>query len=143
MREWLNDGDFYRLLPSDLSTHIVEVSKWTNNRGGNTKAGLSVVSNNADKLWLLSMSEVYGDIAGLYGEVYNAEGHQYKFYVDQGVSFVAHTFCAKRRDGVDSWWWLRSPVASSSSCFHVINSIGYWYEGNADKPRGVSPGFCF
>ena len=40
------------------------------------------------------------------------------------------------------WWWLRSPLASSSSAFCIINYGGGNYNYDASGSNGVAFGFC-
>ena len=106
-----------------------------------------MVTETADRLWLLSVSEVYGKLSAQSKNVpyspatYDAEGAQYQLYADRGVSISSYAFCAKR--GADSWWWLRSPYSYCSLGFHVVHSGGDWSWLGADVDWGVSPGFCF
>lgn len=150
MRNWLNT-DFIRLLPQGLQSCIEPVRKKANNSGlVENEDDTSVVTSTpgGDKLWLLSLTEVYGKVStqvdnGLYSSVtYDEEGRQYQLYSDKGVSLSNHIFCKK--GGVDSWWWLRSPSAYASSGFLGVLEDGsklFWCHPGSDK--GVSPGFCF
>lgn len=143
MRKWLS-SNFIAMLPDNLVSGIVEVRKSTNNVGYVTDSNdTSVVSKTEDKIWLLSMSEVYGRITGsVYCSIYGAEGTQYQLYADQGVSTTLYDFCKK--SGASSWWWLRSPYADGSSRFLNVGSDGDWgYWVYARIANGVSPGFCF
>ena len=151
MRSWLN-SEYLAKLPSSLSNSIASVYKATNNAGGDTGGDASVVTTTTDKLWLLSMSEVYGTLSAqssntpTYPAVYNAEGTQYQLYSDQGVTTTNYDFCAKT--GSYIWWWLRSPDAGgsdyfSSDYFHYVYDDGDWGSGDAGLAYGVAPGFCF
>jgi hypothetical protein len=71
---------------------------------------------------------------------YDAEGAQYQLYADKGVTTSNYVFCKKR--GAYSVWWLRSPYADDSSCFHPVDGVGGW-DLNANRDWGVSPGLCF
>ena len=150
VRTWLN-SDFLDQLPSDLRDQIVPVSKRTNNKGYVSSNDPSVVTAYPDRLWLLSMSEVYGELSSQSGNVpsypavYDAEGTQYKLYADQGVTASDYNFCKKT--GGRRGWWLRSPYAGNKYYFRLVYFDGDWnsgyayvYEGYA---FGISPGFCF
>ncbi|MDO4807729.1 MAG: TIR domain-containing protein [Coriobacteriales bacterium] len=149
MRRWLNGdrGGFLALLPEDLRTNVVEVTKQTNNKGRVSEGDTGAVTDTPDKLWLLSMAEVYGKLSGQVEwpswllAVYDAEGTQYQFYEDKEVALSDYGSCQKR--GADSWWWLRSPDAVGSYSFRFVLSDGDWDCWLADYDRGVSPGFCF
>jgi hypothetical protein len=152
MRAWLND-DFYQLLPSDLRRLVESASKRTNNEGWVSADDPSVVSATSDKLWLLAMSEVYGELSSYssnvpsYPGVYDAEGTQYQLYADQGVTTSNYSFC--RKSGADWFWWLRSPHARYSYShlyefgFLEVDSDGAWANYIPAYNVGVSPGFCF
>lgn len=148
MRAYLNGG-FSDLLPEAMRACIVKVGKRTNNRGFVGADDPLAVGYTEDRLWLLSMSEVYGELshqsknAPSHLAVYSAEGSQYKVYADHGVSVANYGLCAKAKDDEVSGWWLRSPGAGSSSSFHLVGSDGDWDFGYAGYSRGVSPGFCF
>ncbi len=143
MRAWLN-SDFLALLPEDLRVCEEAVRKRTNNRGHVEKEGdTSVVTPTFDKLWLLSVGEVYGEVPSVWysSATYDAEGTQYQLYADQCVITSDYGFCKK--DGAVSWWWLRSPSAYNGSVFHHVSSDGDWFGSFAGCVDGVSPGFCF
>lgn len=147
MRTWLN-GEFLAKLPEDLRQLLDATVKMTNNEGlARSENDISAVTKTEDRLWLLSMSEVYGNLVHQssnvprYQKVYDAEGSQYQLYTDKHVSTTNYGFCKKR--GADSWWWLRSPLAYGPDRFRCIGFDGDWYGGNTDRSGGVSPGFCF
>ena len=49
----------------------------------------------------------------------------------------------KEVPGRGTWWyWLRSPYASNSTYFCLVNSIGYAYNYYAGSAHGVAFGFC-
>ena len=148
MRTWLN-ADVYDGLPADLRKNIVAVKKKTNNVGWVDSSDTSVVTATTDKLWLPSVVEVYGtDLESAYSwyvDIYYAEGSQYKFYKDLGVTGSSNYWGA-----AESWHvWLRSPLPNNDTFFCSINA-----SDNEDrKPgeptaqdggfgRGVYPCFC-
>lgn len=59
LRGRLNTGDLWSLLPCELQSKVKSVTKMTDNLGGG-KAGTP--SATTDKVFLLSMTEVYGDL---------------------------------------------------------------------------------
>ncbi|MDO4805890.1 MAG: DUF6273 domain-containing protein, partial [Coriobacteriales bacterium] len=146
LRAWL-DAEYYDCLPQRLRECIVKARKPTNNKGMvKTENDVSVVTVTEDKLWCLSMSEVYGKLSGqenvswLYSRAtYDAEGVQYQLYMDNDVSTASSVFCNKQ--GASSWW-LRSPNAVNSDWLRV-DADGDWGNDHADYDFGVSPGFCF
>ena len=146
MRERLNAG-FINLLPSELSPHIQEVKKLTNNTGKlEPEDDTTVVTETLDRIWLLSLCEVYDKTSTQFeniphrSDVYDAEGVQYQLYADQGVIAASCGFCCKYGD--DSFWWLRSPYVDETGCFLYVSYDGAWNYISADFNFGVSPGFC-
>jgi hypothetical protein len=118
MRDWLNSV-FWDMLPQDLSSNIVEVEKKTHYTEWDAPRGPERhVTGTFDRLWLLSMAEVYGRLSvrrrnvPSHAAIYDAEGTQYQLYSDHDVSVDNYEFCEKR--GANSLWWLRSPYAGGS-----------------------------
>ena len=146
MRGWLNSS-FLGLLPGDLRAVVAAARKRTNNRGEVAENDTACVTTTEDRLWLLSMPEVYGRLSSQNGNVpwspitYDAEGAQYQLYADKGVSTVSYASCKKR--GANSWWWLRSPCAVDADGFLFVYGDGDWNWNFASYGWGVSPGFCF
>ena len=148
MRSWLN-GEFCDLLPDDLCACVVPVTKLTNNQGYVGSDDTTVVSETSDKLWLLSMTEVYGNLSDasgrkpMYPAVCDAEGTQYQLYADQGVTTGNYSFCAK--SGPEAQWRLRSPVPANRESFFDVRYNGAYSSGTnaASVEDGVSPCFCF
>ena len=115
------------LMPTEVKNGIREVNKLTS--AGNKS---STINTTADKLFLLSEVEIFGSTT------YSAagEGTQYDYY-KAGNSKV------KNRNGSASTWWERSPGASNSEYFCLVNRSGYANDFNTSSARGVAFGFCF
>ncbi len=162
LRAWLA-SDGLALLPDDLSSRIVSVSKPTNNTG--VTSDVASVTQTEDALWAFSAVEVCGQItwfedefsseisytAGL-DEVLNAEGTQYAYFSAAGVTgetggtsgALALTYRGSARP-----WWYRSAYplnyadASSSAYFFRASETGYPSSvGQANTTSGVVAGFC-
>ena len=58
IRGRLNSGDLWSLLPIDLQSKAKAVTKMTDNKGGGSASAPSATT---DKVFLLSMTEIYGD----------------------------------------------------------------------------------
>ena len=115
------------LMPTEVQNGIQEVNKLTSEGSRST-----TISTTADKLFLLSEIEIFGNIT------YSAsgEGTQYDYY-KAGNSKV------KKYNGSALIWWERSPYGSNSAYFCIVYSSGdadYYY---ASYARGVAFGFCF
>lgn len=115
------------LMPTEVQNGIREVSKLTS--AGNKS---STINTTADKLFLLSEVEIFGSTS------YSAagEGTQYDYY-KAGNSKV------KNRNGSAAFWWERSPRASSSAYFCLVDSSGNASLYGASRAYGVAFGFCF
>jgi hypothetical protein len=114
------------LMPSEVQNGLKEVNKTTYTGGFNS------TRNTADKLFLLSETEVFANKTYSPG----AEGKRYEYYANNSA-------IKKLRGGSNNEWWLRSPEAE--------NGIGYCYvtvdnDSAYDMPtskNGVSFAFCF
>ena len=115
------------LMPTEVKNGIREVNKLTS--AGNKS---STINTTADKLFLLSEVEIFGSTR------YSAagEGTQYDYY-KAGNSKV------KKRNGSAASWWERSPRASDSSRFCMVNSSGNANGYLASGTAGVAFCFCF
>lgn len=162
LRAWLA-GDGMALLPDDLASHIVSVSKASNNVG--VTSDLASVTQTADGLWAFSAVEVCGNITWFEDEfateisytagldtVLNAEGAQYPYFSAAGVTeetggqsgALALTYRGSSRP-----WWYRSAYplnyadASSSSYFFRASETGFPSSvGQANATAGVVAGLC-
>lgn len=125
MRAYLN-GDFFCLLPDDLTAEIVSVVKYTAT-GGNGK-----VESVTDKIFLPSEVEVFGTLK----HSKEGEGEQYALFKDwkNRIKSYANRCCSR-------WWWLRSPYSEGSYSFCLVTNSGNRYFSNANGIYGVSP--CF
>ena len=74
LRERLNSGDFWSLLPTEFAGKIKPVKKMTDNQGGG-KVGAPTPTT--DKVFLLSSTEIYGNDG--------SDGKQYEYYAENGV----------------------------------------------------------
>ena len=115
------------LMPTEVQNGIREVSKKASVGGAS-----STIETVSDKLFLLSEVEIFGSTS------YSAagEGTQYDYY-KAGNSKV------KKRNGSAAYWWERSPSASNSARFCLVNSYGGADDSSASIARGVAFGFCF
>ena len=162
LRAWLA-GDGMALLPDDLASRVVSVSKATNNVG--VTSDVASVTQTADGLWTFSAVEVCGNISWFEDEfaseisytagldaVLNAEGSQYAYFSAAGVTgetggpsgALALTYRGSARP-----WWYRSAYplnyadTSSNQYFFRASETGYPSSvGDASTPSGVVAGFC-
>lgn len=115
------------LMPTEVQNGIREVSKKASVGGAS-----STIETVSDKLFLLSEVEIFGSTS------YSAagEGTQYDYY-KAGNSKV------KKFNGSAYGWWERSPYASYSTYFCLVNSSGNASFNIASSAAGVAFGFCF
>ena len=115
------------LMPTEVQNGIREVNKLTS--AGNQS---STINTTADKLFLLSEIEIFGNAS----HSKRGEGTQYDYY-KAGNSKV------KKQYGSAVFWWDRSPYASNTTFFClVLNNGNADYDG-ANYSYGVAFGFCF
>ena len=123
-----------KTMPSDLRNVIKPVTKYTNNGA----AGSKVLISTTDTLFILSLSEVF-DVSGYWGLSRIEEGKQYAYF-QSGNSKV------KKRAGVSSDWYLRSPHRVNSTdqyiYFTKVNTLGNATFDTASMSNGLSFAFC-
>ena len=127
LRGRLNSGDLWALLPAEIQSKAKAVTKMTDNQGGG-KAGTP--SATTDKVFLLSTTEVYGDL--------QSDGTQYEFYKSKGVT-TSNYSGASSSDG----HWTRSVYPSNSTNFRFVYSYGDWSSNPATIASSVFPAWCF
>ena len=157
IRAWLN-SDFVRSLPQDMQDVITPVIKLTNNQG--SAYDTSAVTMTADTLYLLSAREVVGDVhwfeeeygsgQAFWDSVVNAEGSQYKYFADAGVSQKSdpNGVLVRRFQGTATNWSYRTAFqyvfeSIEGNFFYGAMESGYPYNYAApETERGVVIGFC-
>lgn len=137
MRKTLNgleggQANILSTLPQDLQEVLEEVQIKSANGGSTNYTG---VTESANKLFLLSMAEVFNTTTSQY----LLEGSRYDYYI-QNDSNAARI---KNLNGSANYWWLRSPYSSSTSYFSYVGSIGSISNSLASYGYGVSFGFAF
>lgn len=127
LRGRLSSGDLWSLLPSELQSKVKAVTKMTDNKGGGTAGTPSATT---DKIFLLSTTEVYGDL--------QSDGTQYEFYKSKRVTKSNYS-------GASSSYhhWTRSVPPSYSTNFRDVNSDGNWNRHSASGTFYVFPAWCF
>lgn len=115
------------LMPTEVQNGIREVNKLAS---AGSKS--STISTTADKLFLLSEIEIFGNIT------YSAsgEGTQYAYY-KAGNSKV------KNYNGSANLWWQRSPRIGNYSSFCAVSNSGLADYISANDVYCVAFAFCF
>ena len=127
LRGRLNNGDLWSLLPSELQSKVKSVAKMTDNQGGG-KAGTP--SATTDKVFLLSTTEVYGDL--------QSDGFQYEYYKSKGVTKSNYSGASSSYNH-----WTRSVYPNYSAGFRRVISNGGYYGSSATNTNYVFPAFSF
>lgn len=115
------------LMQTEVQNGIREVNKLTS-----AGSQSSTIITTADKLFLLSEIEIFGSVS--YSK--SGEGTQYEYY-------KAGNRKVKKRNGSAAEWWDRSPRASYSTRFCLVDIYGYEDSNYASNASGVAFGFCF
>lgn len=127
LRDRLNTGDLWSLLPIGLQSKVKPVTKMTDNQGGG-KAGTPTATT--DKVFLLSTTEVYGDL--------QSDGTQYEYYKSKGVT-------GSNFSGASSTYyhWTRTVYPRASTYFRYVSSYGNCNDFFAADAHILYPAFCF
>lgn len=126
LREKMNSGEVWHLLPSDFRSKLRAVSKLTNNADGMG----GTPSRTADRLFLLSSTEIWGDV--------DSDGSQYELYAGLGVDSSNCSALASRYI-----WCTRSIDATGSKRFKRVLKDGSCYADSANYSYDLRPAFCF
>ena len=127
LRGRLNSGDLWSLLPGELQSKVKSVRKMTDNQGGSTAGAPSATT---DKVFLLSTTEVYGDLY--------SDGTQYEYYKSKGVTKSNYSYVYS-----GCFHWTRSWYLGTATTFRVVCADGGWGGSNATRDYYVFPAFCF
>ena len=136
LRSRLNTGDLWALLPAEIQSKAKAVTKMTDNKGdSNPGTSAGTPSATTDKVFLLSCTEIYGDLA--------SDGSQYEYFKSKGVTKSNHSGAAS-----SSNHWTRSvfpvfgyPAYPGYFCYVV--DYGDWSCGFAESSYTVFPAWCF
>ena len=125
LRGRLNSGDLWSLLPTELQSKVKPVKKMTDNKGGGTAGTPSAT---ADKVFLLSATEVWGDI--------QSDGTQYEYYKSKGVTTSNFSGASGHNH------WTRSVDPTNSKDFSWVSSYGRWLRESASVDEFIYSAFC-
>lgn len=127
MRKFLNE-DVLPRLPEELQAMIVPRTIRQKIDGEEVQT--------QDKLWVPSFTEMFGAEAA-------AEWAPCDLGDEQFELFASERSRVKEVPGRGTWWyWLRSPYASNSTVFCVVDSSGAANNDYASSAIGVAFGFC-
>ena len=139
LRQKMNSGEIWKLMPSDLQSKVKSVTKLTNNVNGTDKN--AAVTATSDKLFLLSYSEIVPDSYWASSNPWTStEGTQYEVFKDKVTSNYSWN---DYLTGSYSWW-ERSVYPYNSTRFLLVNSSGYPSRDHSATSRfSILPAFCF
>ena len=140
LRQKMNSGEIWNLMPTDFQSKVKPVRKLTNNVNGTDKN--AAVTATSDKLFLLSYSEIvetpYSGWSG-YSWIGN-EGTQYEAFKGKVTNNYSGNDCLK----IGGSWWERSVRPNYSATFLYVYSYGDpSYHNNATHSYCVCPAFSF
>lgn len=130
-------GTIIAVIPAALRAVLKPVTKYTDNTANGGGSTASYVTATTDYFFLLSEFEVFGSIS--YGNT-NEKNKQAQYaYYSAGNSKIKY-----KHDGTSTaaFWWLRSPLASSSNRFVYVRTDGTVTNYDAYISLGFAPGFC-
>lgn len=134
LRQKMNSGEIWNLMPSELQAKIVTVSKMTDNRiGGET----NTLTETIDKQFLVSMTEVFGKQEAAW---LTDDGTQYEFYKGKGITTKSYGGAASDEN---RWGFTRTSFVTDSFRKFSNDSKWNWSYGSAQKEGNIFPAFCF
>ena len=130
-------GTIIAVIPAALRAVLKSVTKYTDNTANGGGSTASYVTATTDYFFLLSEFEVFGSIS--YGNT-NEKNKQAQYaYYSAGNSKIKYKHNGTTTAAI---WWLRSPHASGSSSFVLVDAGGTVYYSSAHFSLGFAPGFC-
>ena len=139
LRQEMNSGEIWNLMPSDFQSKVKTVRKLTNNVSGTDKN--AAVTATTDKLFLLSYSEIVP--TSYWASDYpwtSSEGTQYEAFKDK----VTNNSSDNDWLAIVGFWWERSVVPGSSENFFFVDGCGDpSINTNASSSRIICPAWCF
>ena len=141
LRQKMNSGEIWNLMPSDFQSKVKSVKKLTNNVGGGSANKNAAVTATSDKLFLLSYSEIVP--TSYWASSYpwtSSEGSQYEAFKGKVTNNYSSNDCLK----IGGRWWERSVNPSNSTSFLFVYGSGY-PSGNSSATTSycVCPAFSF
>ena len=142
LRQKMNSGEIWNLMPADFQSKVKAVTKLTNNVGGGDANKAAAVTATTDKLFLLSYSEIvetpYSGWSA-WSWIGN-EGTQYEAFRGK----VTNNAGSNAAIAIGSYWWERSAHPDYSTSFLRVGSNGSpWNSSGAADSNCVCPAFSF
>ena len=139
LRQKMNSGEIWNLMPSDFQSKVKPVRKLTNNVNGTDKN--AAVTATSDKLFLLSYSEIVP--TSYWASDYpwsSSEGTQYEAFKGKVTENYSGNDCLK----IGNYWWERSATPNGSGNFLYVSCNGDpSHRNSATFSYCVCPAWCF
>lgn len=149
LRQKMNTGEIWNLMPAELQTKVKPVIKLTNNIGGGSDNVHAAVTDTTDKLFLLSYSEIVETpYSGWSSNSWLAfEGTQYEVFKGKVTNTERPGAGNKGNNSaisIGDYWWERSVAPYNYNSFFIVNDSGNPSDGAfAAYSLVVCPVFCF
>ena len=141
LRQKMNSGEIWNLMPSDFQSKVKAVKKLTNNVGGGSENKNAAVTATTDKLFLLSYSEIVP--TSYWASSYpwtSSEGTQYEAFKGK----VTNNYSGNESLKIGYDWWERSVNPNYSDNFLYVSANGDPSGSNyATLSSCVCPAFSF
>ena len=141
LRQKMNSGEIWNLMPADFQAKVKSVKKLTNNIGGGDSNKNAAITASSDKLFLLSYSEIVPTSRWTSSYPWtSSEGTQYEAF--QGK--VMNNYSSNSAIAIGGRWWERSVFPNTSAHFLAVGSGGDPSLGSSTTvPYYVCPVWCF
>ena len=115
------NNELLNSIDPEVSNKIKPVLKLTNTGNSSTTLDESI-----NKIFILSLKEIFGEYSASGMEVYNLEGSQYEYYLEATVDPGSYNTNAAKLDlnGEVAEWWTRTLIHTSSDIFFLVQSSG-------------------
>ena len=133
IRTYVNN-DIYNAIPENIRKLIID-TEVVSGYGSSDSANFT----STDKLYLLSMHEIYSDVSAS-DRAYNST-RQLDYYQSVNASRDNKSPAIKNYNGSAFYLWTRTPVPDNNTSFWGIGVDGDWYSYFTNSPDGVSPAF--
>ena len=141
LRQKMNSGEIWNLMPNDFQSKVKAVKKLANNVGRGDENPNAAVTATSDMLFLLSYSEIVP--TSYWASDYpwtSSEGTQYEAFKGKVTNNNSGNDCLKISGG----WWERSLYPIGSATFLIVNRRGEPSTSNcATNSNCVCPAWCF
>ena len=141
LRQKMNSGEIWNLMPADFKSKVKPVKKLTNTVGGGNANKDAAAAATSDRLFLLSYSEIVSTShwASSYPWT-SSEGTQYEAFRGKVTNSDSVNACLQ----IGSDWWERSVHPSYSAYFLNVGYNGEpSYTTGATYSTCVCPAWCF